>query len=469
MLSVDPKIRPACELNAELSIDVAIVGAGACGLTAALAACDSGADVLVFEKGSVVSGSTAMSSGFVPAAGTKFQKGLGIDDSPELFAADIQNKSHGLSHPQLVALASQRIGPTLEWLADRHGLDWIVLDDFLYPGHSVHRMHAVPEKTGEALVSRLMVAAENAGASIVYEAGVETLYIDGDNIKGISIRRPDGTSEQIACRSLVLACNGYGDNPKLIASHLPYMKDAPYHGHSGNTGEAVLWGEQLSASLSCLSACQGHGSLAHPHGILITWALMMEGGIQVNRQGKRFSNEHQGYSEQSIDVLAQDGGTAWSVFDERILKLAQSFPDFQQAEAAGAIKSASNIDALAELIRVPASALRSELETIDVLAADKSCDSFGRDFSTKPTLSAPFHAIKVTGALFHTQGGLMIDDQARVLKQDGTPFENLFAGGGAACGVSGTELSGYLSGNGLLTAIAFGQLAGKFSAKISKF
>lgn len=75
--------------------------------------------------------------------------------------------------------------------------------------------------------------------------------------------------------------------------------------------------------------------------------------------------------------------------------------------------------------------------------------------------------MKVTGALFHTQGGLVIDDAACVLSAEGTPFPNLFAGGGAACGVSGPDVSGYLSGNGLLTAIAFGFLAGRTAGHLS--
>jgi fumarate reductase flavoprotein subunit len=79
-------------------------------------------------------------------------------------------------------------------------------------------------------------------------------------------------------------------------------------------------------------------------------------------------------------------------------------------------------------------------------------------------LSGPFFAVKVTGALFPTQGGLVIADDARVMRADGTTLPNLFASGGAACGVSGPAVEGYLSGNGLLTAIAFGYLAGRHAA-----
>jgi fumarate reductase flavoprotein subunit len=70
----------------------------------------------------------------------------------------------------------------------------------------------------------------------------------------------------------------------------------------------------------------------------------------------------------------------------------------------------------------------------------------------------------VTGALFHTQGGLVIDGVGRVRRQNGTPFPNLFAAGGAAAGVSGTTAAGYLSGNGLLTATVLGRAAGQAAA-----
>ena len=92
--------------------------------------------------------------------------------------------------------------------------------------------------------------------------------------------------------------------------------------------------------------------------------------------------------------------------------------------------------------------------------------AFGRDFTSKPALQVPYYAVKVTGALFHTQGGLAIDAQARVLKSDGTLFPNLYAGGGAARGLSGAHVWGYLSGNGLLSAVAGGAIAAHTAAQL---
>ena len=95
-------------------------------------------------------------------------------------------------------------------------------------------------------------------------------------------------------------------------------------------------------------------------------------------------------------------------------------------------------------------------------------DKFGRVFTEKPKLSSPYFAVKVTGALFHTQGGLVVDRNARVLDLEGNKLPNLYAGGGSARGISGPEDWGYMAGNGLLTATTFGRLAGKSAAALTR-
>jgi len=460
-----------CPSRFDVQTDVAIVGAGACGLVAALRASAQGAEVMVFERDSTPSGSTSMSSGFVPAAATRFQRAIGVlEDTPDVFAQDIQTKSNHQSAEPLVQLASETIGPALEWLHDNCSLPWLVLDDFLYPGHRYHRMHTMPEKTGEALLARLLAAVNNAGIPVVTDARVVTLFVDKNTVCGVAIERPNGTRESVACNALILACNGFAANAAMVREYIPEIADGVYHGHPGNTGDALQWGKALNAQLTHLSAYQGHGSLASPLGILITWALMMEGGIQVNRHGKRFSNEHGGYSEQAVHVLAQDGRFAWNVYDQRLHTFALTFPDYQQAFASDAIKTAASVAELASATDLPQDALATTLADVAACQqgaldhSDKLRDEFGRDFTAKPALEAPYYAVKVTGALFHTQGGLMIDRHCRVIGPTGAPIDHLFAGGGAACGVSGPDVSGYLSGNGLLTAIAFGFAAGGAAA-----
>jgi fumarate reductase flavoprotein subunit len=231
------------------------------------------------------------------------------------------------------------------------------------------------------------------------------------------------------------------------------MRDAPFAGHAGNDGSAVAWGRELGCALADLGAYQGHGGWAVPQGALISWALMMQGGVQVNARGERFHDESAGYSEAAVEVLAQPGGIAWCVFDEALLDLARGFPDFRDAEAAGALRSAADVGQLAAAIGCAPAALAATLDAVRAGAADR----FGRRFER--LLEPPFHAVKVTGALFHTQGGLDVDAQMRVRLANGRTLHNLLAAGGAARGVSGNAVWGYLSGNGLLSAVAGGWLA----------
>lgn len=457
-------VKPAGESAFDITIPVVIVGAGACGLTAALAAKQSGADVLVLERDRLPRGSTAMSSGMIPAAGTRFQTERGIEDNAALFARDIQAKNHDAADRAVVARVTAYSGPTVEWLVDRWGVPLSLVEGFLYPGHSVMRMHAPPSRTGAELIGALVRAAEEAGIDILTDARVIDLFTaDDGRVVGLSFERPDGAIEHVGCDRLVLACNGYGGNAGMVRRFIPEMADAKYYGHEGNVGDAVAWGEALGADLCDMGAYQGHGSLAEPHEVLITWALMMEGGIQVNREGRRFSNEHRGYSEQAAAVIAQPGHVAWNIYDRRIRELGMEFEDYRNAEAAGAVTTAETVADLAAAIGVPGRALADTIrEAIDF--ANGGADPFGRDFTGEAALTPPYCAVKVTGALFHTQGGVSVDTDGRVLRPDGGRLPNLYAGGGAARGLSGAAGFGYLSGNGLLSAVVLGRICGESAA-----
>jgi fumarate reductase flavoprotein subunit len=463
-MSGQAEVKSAAGLRFE-SAGIVIIGAGAAGLCAALRADEAGRGVVVIERDKLPAGSTSLSAGLIPAAGTRFQRAKGITDSAQRFAEDIQRKAHGEAEVSLVKTVSESAAPTVEWLADRYGFPFEVIDNFNYPGHSAHRMHGLPTRSGVELIDRLRAGVEQADIPILADSTVTTLYAESDGtIAGIGCRRGN-SEEQIGCDGLILACNGFGGNRELVAKHIPEIADAIYFGHAGNQGDAILWGRQLGADVRALSAYQGHGSVAAPHNILITWACISEGGFQVNRGGQRFSDESLGYSEQAAEVMRGADGVAFEVFDARIAGVARQFPDFRDAERVGAMLRAGTIEELAALTGVPGEALRAEFDQIALARNSHSPDRFGRLFHAGSELKPPYLAIKVTGALFHTQGGLMITPEARVMRRDGTAFPNLFAAGGAAVGVSGNSARGYLSGNGLLSATVFGRIAGESAAR----
>jgi fumarate reductase flavoprotein subunit len=310
-------------------------------------------------------------------------------------------------------------------------------------------------------MAALQAAAEAAGIPVLTRALVDTLVLDAqDGVIGVDFVRPDGHRETLACDALLLACNGFGGNAPMVRALLPEMAEATFGGHVGNDGSAILWGRALGARLRDLGGYQGHGSWVTPQGALMSWAVMMEGGVQINSEGRRFHDETQGYSEAAVHVLAQPGGIAWNVFDAPLLALARGFPDFCEAEAAGALRRCESVADLAACIGCEVAALQ---RTLDALR-DPAPQPDGRVFARG--LQAPYFAVKVTGALFHTQGGLDTTPDMRVLRDDGMPFANLFAAGGAAGGVSGDAVWGYLSGNGLLSAVAGGYIAARTAAAL---
>lgn len=444
--------------------DVVVVGSGGCGLSAAMAAVQGGVEAVVFEKQERPWSNTARSGGMIPAAGTRFQQAAGIEETPEDFAADIFHKNEHTSDPEMTRHLARTAPHMVEWLVDDVGADLVFIDDFKYPGHSEYRMHAPPSRTGAALVKDLRRAVhDHPRAELITDATVNDLVVDDqDRVLGVAVRHGP-REERVRCRKVILACNGFAGNEEMVAQYCPAMSDALYFGGEGNTGEGILWGMELGADLAFMDAYQAHASVAAPHAILVTYALIMEGGFQVNRHGRRFGDESSGYSEHALDVLAQPGGVAWDIYDERLHRLGLNFEDYREALEAGAIHRASSMEDLAEKLGLPAAALSETLEAYQACADGLQADPLGREDCRR--LEPPFYGVRVTGALFHTQGGLRVDFHGRVLREDGEPIPNLYAGGGVAAGLSGHGPGGYLSGNGLLTALGYGMLAGRHAAR----
>jgi fumarate reductase flavoprotein subunit len=442
--------------------DVLVAGAGAAGMAAALAASERGLEVVVVEARETfrLGSNTAMSTAMVPAGGSRWQNDAGIDDSPERFYGDILSKTKGAAD-SVVARALTTVAPDLvAWMADEIDVPLELVTDFQYPGHSRDRCHAVPDRSGRTLHQHLLTeAAGRSGITLITPMRLTAVEHDGARIVSARLATPDGGSEEVIPRTVVLGTNGFGARPDLVSRHIPEIKGALYHGGDGSTGDALAVGESVGADVGYLDAYQGHGSVATPHGILVTWATVMHGAVLVNENGERFGEETAGYSEYAVPVLKQPDGLAWVVLDERIDRACRVFKDYQDLLEANAVRWSEDIVALAGVIGAPTAALETTLADARTAAEGATVDPWGRTNWEEP-LRSPFGSIKVTGALFHTQGGLLVDENARVLR-GGVPIPGLYAAGGAAVGISGHGAAGYLAGNGLLSALGLGYLAGR--------
>ena len=454
-------------MSSELHVPLVVIGAGACGLSAALAARDAGAEPLVVERDVHPAGSTGMSYGAICAAGTRQQRAAGIDDSTAALEADILAITNGQTDPELARLIAREAGPAVEWLAERHAIELTVETSWTGMGHAQPRLHAPPDRSGQTLMNMLMAALASAGIDLVTGARASKLFANSENrVLGVAVTRPDGAVETIGCDALILASSGFGGNREWVRRHMPAVGEARYYGHEGNEGDGILWGQALGGAVADMGAYQALGSLADPQALVMPHTLLIGGGVQVNADGERFQNELEDISGQALKVLEQPGACCWMVYDRRLHDAAlERYQEYRDADTINAAKSAATVAGLAEACGLPAEALARTLARSAELAKTGRSDRFGRSFSVKDILEPPYYAVRVTGALFHTQGGLVVDRHARVVDADGKPLPNLFAGGGAARSVSGPGEWGYLPGMGLCTAVTLGRIAGSEAAR----
>ena len=443
----------------QADIDVLVIGAGACGLAAAISAHDAGASVAIVEKLDRPGGNSSLSTGSVPAAGSRFQREAGIEDSPEALVRDLLAISGGTDDEKLVRRMAEVSAEVVEWLVDTVKARLKLVTAYKHIGHSVPRLHAPVSRRGQDLVDDLLAAVESRGIPLAVGNRIGNLLVENGAVVGAVIDAGDGP-EEMRARKTVLAVNGFAGNPDLVRRFCPEIAGAQYFGALGSTGEAVLWGEKLGAALANMAAYQGYAAVAYPQGSLLSWTTIEKGGFIVGRDAHRFGDESLGYSGYARVVLER-GTAAFALFDQRIFDIAAQEEEFVELWQYGGVKRAETVEQAAAAFGLDPATLAGELDAYNQAAGGAAADRFGRrDFGHAP-LQAPFYIGQVTPGLFHTQGGLRVDADARVIRSDGAPVPNLFAGGGAACGISGRAGAlGYASGNGLLTAIALGRLGG---------
>ncbi|MEJ2866683.1 FAD-binding protein [Actinomycetospora sp. OC33-EN08] len=450
-------------------VDLLVAGAGG-GLAGALRASEQGLSVVVAEANPHYrrANNTAMSTAMIPGPGSRFQRAAGVEDSPERFLADVAAKTHGEADPVVAATLAHLGAELVEWLADHVGLP-VELAAVDYPGHSVRRCHTVPGHHGSTLLRALADAAE-ASSSIdlmcparltgLSPASSEGHLPSSSSSEGplrsewqVTLTRPDGGSEELTASAVLLATNGYGAAPDLVARHLPGIADAAYHGSEYSTGDALALAGPLGAASGYLDAYQGHAGLSAAARTLVTWTTVMNGAIVVDADGRRFGDETVGYSEYAAMLAARPGARGWAVFDARIDALTREFTDYVDVVEAGAVRRGDSVEELAARIGVDAAVLAAEIADAAAVAGGRQeVDRVGRRSVAAP-LEAPYAAVEIVPALFHTQGGLHVDADARVLDAAGSPLGGLYASGGAAVGMSGHGAAGYLAGNGLLPAL----------------
>ncbi|MFF0743503.1 FAD-dependent oxidoreductase [Streptomyces sp. NPDC004111] len=330
-----------------------------------------------------------------------------------------------------------------------------------------------PVSLGEALIARLRLSLHKQGADLWLRAPLTGLVQDGADgggrVTGIRVTR-DGKEVTVRARGgVVLASGGFSHHQELREKHLPAPTSTAWtHASEGQTGDALLLGEELGAATDLLDKVWGAPSICPPgeKSFFLVADRGIPGMVIVNAAGRRYANEAAPY-HRFVDAMyeadTEDATTvpSWLVMDARSksrylfagLFPGQPFP--KSWTGSGFLKRAATIEQLATLLRAPE--LPATVRRFNRMADNGKDEDFGRGDSVydryygDPTLpnpnlapleKGPYYAVPVHPGDIGTKGGLVTDGDARVLREDGSAVAGLYASGNCSAAVMGETYPG---------------------------
>lgn len=445
---------------ADCETDIVIIGGGGAGLTAAIEARNHGARVIVLEKRDYLGGNTNSATAGVNAAETHLQKELGVQDSKQIFYDDTMKGGYNLNDPELVWTLVNNAPATLDWLEDM-GADFSDLG--IMGGSSVKRTHR-PEwglAIGPHLMKVLSNAAREKGVDIRSGNTVQDVLMSFDGAaSGVKVSQVVGKDYTIKAKAVIIATGGFGANMAMVTRYRVDLAGFSTVNHKGATGDAFAWVNKFGAELYQMDKIQTHPTAEAHNSILITEAVRGNGAILIGHDSRRFVNEMTTRDVVSDAILAQDKGTAFLLFDNAVRKSLAAIDTYAKQ---GLILEADDLAGLALRAGLNADQLRQSVARYNDFQAAGNDEDFGRTSEQMPLPLAqpPYCMIEVKPAIHHTMGGIHIDSDTQVLREDGTPVKGLYACGEVTGGVHGGNR---LGGNGVADIVVFGKIAGAKAA-----
>ena len=496
----------------EETVDVVVVGAGGAGMTAAITATDAGKKVIVVESQPIAGGNSVRSTGGMNAAKTpyqdknEFKEAAGVEktlataaekyadnatitalaatvksqwdayqanpqgyfDSVELMELDTLIGGKGKNNPELVKALAENSAAAIEWLASI-GAD--VKNVGAFGGASVKRIHRPVNADGKVtavgayIVPILEKNLQDRNVQFLFDTTANEIIMKDGKAVGIKATGKDGNKVTINAKSVVIATGGFGANAEMVEKYKPELKGFATTNAEGAQGQGIDMATAVGAATVDMDQIQIHPTVhieedGNAH--LITEGLRGDGAILVNAEGKRFYDEVSTRDKVSAAIIAQPEKSAWLVVD-------QSMVD-KSAVIAGYIKSGYTVtgatyEELAKAMGVDETTFVSTMNTWNQAVEAKSDAEFNRTSFANPLTAAPYYAIKITPAVHHTMGGIVINPKAEVLNEKGEVISGLFAAGEVTGGVHGANR---LGGNAVADFTVFGRIAGQSAADNAK-
>lgn len=440
-----------------IETDIVIIGAGGAGMTAAITAKQTGADVIILEKMPMVGGNTTKATGGMNAAETKYQEASGIEDSVQTFIDDTMTGGYEINNPDLVAVMAGQSADAIDWLDTINA----PLPKVSFSGGATNaRIHAPEDGSavGNYLINAFSEQLKELNVPIYLETKATEIIVKNGAAVGVRAES-ETTSYVINAKAVILATGGFGANEELYTKYREDLKGFVTTNTPGATGDGLVMAEDIGAALVDIEQIQIHPTVEQATSIMITEAVRGDGAILVNSGGKRFTNEMLTRDVVSAAEIAQDGGYAYIIFDQNIrdnLKAIESY-----VKAGIAIESAT-IEELAGKLNMDPTTLTETLTTWNEAVATKNDTEFGRATGMEHDLStAPYYAVKIAPGVHHTMGGVKINTSCEVISAAGEVISGLYAAGEVTGGVHGGNRIG---GNAVADIVVFGRIAGDSAA-----
>ena len=443
-----------------ITTDVVVVGGGGAGLSAAIAAREKGAEVVLVEKMLMLGGNTNYATAGINAANTKLQKKLGIEDNAELFYKDTMKGGKNVNNPELVKKLTADSANIIDWLTER-GAD---LSEVVFTGgQSAKRTHRPTggQAVGPVIVDALAETAEKDGIDVRTESEVTKLIKTGDKVTGVEVKHK-GETYNITAKAVVMATGGFGANAKMVAEYKPSLEGFGSTNSPAITGDGIKMVKAVGGDLVDMTEIQTHPTVVHKKTAMITEAVRGEGAILINREGKRFVSELETRDVVSKAELEQTGKSAFLVFDQEVREKLGAINGYVRK---GFTVEGATVEELAGKIGVDPKGLVETMAKYNGYVKAGEDKDFGKTALPRELVKAPFYAIEVSPAVHHTMGGVRINTNAEVLTADGKVIPGLFAAGEITGGVHGANRIG---GNAVTDITVYGKTAGENAADFAK-
>lgn len=441
--------------------DLLIVGSGAAGFTASMAAREAGVkNLIMIEKMAVPGGNSQLAAGGMNAAGTKFQKQAGIEDNPQLMFDDTMKGGKNVSNPDLVRVLADKSNESIEWL-DKHGATLSHVGQG--GGSSAARMHGPADGAFVGPYLSKFFRDEAAKSNLDLRLNTKLVkLIKGTNgeITGALVKGKHTGIYQIDAKAVILATGGIGANPELIQKLRPDISPGVKTSNQpGSQGDGIILGENVGAAVVDAKEIQLNPTLLVGSPVIVSETVRGAGAVFVNKEGKRFISELTTRDKTSAAVSKQTGGVAYEIFDQKVRdKVKQTGAAFEL----GLAKEGRTLEELGKNAGIDPKNLAATIAQYNKYAEAGNDPEFGRPKISAKVDTPNFYAIEVTPAIHYYMGGLKINPQAKVIDKNGKVIEGLFAAGEVTGGVHGKNR---LGGNSISETITFGRISGEEAAK----